>query len=588
MKFFVPEWNDRVDADYNFITDEHSGKPSERNSNYIWHIFGWRNVPIDGVLISRAKAEETKSKYKEMRENGFYEYMDLPSNIETISDCGAFDYIEEDEPRYEPKDMMEFYSDLNIDTGVTIDHLITKKDQEDKEYRYNITIDNAKEMFDLWEENSDYYENFRLMGAIQGWDPNSYAKSAKELLDYGFRYIGIGGVAKAQTDQIENIIKKVGEEVKHFEKENGEKIDIHLFGFAKDSLFDVAARCGVTSFDSASMLRRAWLGVSNNYHKSNGKQYGGLRVRYAKSVVRNIKKSAKKKKENSEDLTDLESLALEDEENLKKRIKKKEQIALEALRKYDDRKLDFNQAFSALKEYEEISGDPGKNLEYYKETLNDRPWEDCDCPICTKLGIEVAIFRGNNRNRRRGFHNTNVFYREFRKKIPKVLVFSNCSNTKKNTNNKIPAYKRYSESSNFKTFWNQVHDLPIIDIGVLSAKYGLILHYEKIPEYDYKIQEEDVPRFVDELEEKLVRYDKVFFHGLGLYRKVVEKVVENIKTDIDIYPKNKYTDRDSLDIIEYKKQAKKLREDILEYFRYEKCFVPKYHDQSKLKQFKEE
>ncbi len=44
-------------------------------------------------------------------------------------------------------------------------------------------------------------------------------------------------------------------------------------------------------------------------------------------------------------------------------------------------------------------------------TLEDRPWEKCGCEICQRWGIEVIIFRGNNRNRRRGFHNTYVFYR---------------------------------------------------------------------------------------------------------------------------------------------------------------------------------
>jgi hypothetical protein len=45
-----------------------------------------------------------------------------------------------------------------------------------------------------------------------------------------------------------------------------------------------------------------------------------------------------------------------------------------------------------------------------QRTLEDRPWERCSCAICTQVGIEVVIFRGNNRNRRRGFHNTHVFY----------------------------------------------------------------------------------------------------------------------------------------------------------------------------------
>ena len=37
------------------------------------------------------------------------------------------------------------------------------------------------------------------------------------------------------------------------------------------------------------------------------------------------------------------------------------------------------------------------------------------CEICQKWGVEVAVFRGNNRNRRRGFHNTYVFYKIFQK-----------------------------------------------------------------------------------------------------------------------------------------------------------------------------
>ena len=49
-------------------------------------------------------------------------------------------------------------------------------------------------------------------------------------------------------------------------------------------------------------------------------------------------------------------------------------------------------------------------IHYYKRVLVDQPWKKCDCPICKNIGIDVAIFRGNNRNRRRGFHNVQVFY----------------------------------------------------------------------------------------------------------------------------------------------------------------------------------
>lgn len=59
-------------------------------------------------------------------------------------------------------------------------------------------------------------------------------------------------------------------------------------------------------------------------------------------------------------------------------------------------------------------------MELYEKTLQEKPWEKCGCTICKDIGIEVVIFRGNNRNRRRGFHNTYLFYnrlKEMREKI---------------------------------------------------------------------------------------------------------------------------------------------------------------------------
>jgi hypothetical protein len=43
-------------------------------------------------------------------------------------------------------------------------------------------------------------------------------------------------------------------------------------------------------------------------------------------------------------------------------------------------------------------------------TLEDRPWNDCGCAICRAAGVEVIIFRGSNRNKRRGFHNLGVYH----------------------------------------------------------------------------------------------------------------------------------------------------------------------------------
>ncbi len=62
------------------------------------------------------------------------------------------------------------------------------------------------------------------------------------------------------------------------------------------------------------------------------------------------------------------------------------------------------EALSALRPYDDLQGRKDMS-EQYRETLADRPWERCDCGVCRSAGVEVILFRGNNRNRRRGFHN---------------------------------------------------------------------------------------------------------------------------------------------------------------------------------------
>lgn len=52
-----------------------------------------------------------------------------------------------------------------------------------------------------------------------------------------------------------------------------------------------------------------------------------------------------------------------------------------------------------------------------ERTLEDQPWKKCSCDICSKVGVEVIIFRSNNHNRRRGFHNLHVYRNHLKKTI---------------------------------------------------------------------------------------------------------------------------------------------------------------------------
>jgi hypothetical protein len=82
------------------------------------------------------------------------------------------------------------------------------------------------------------------------------------------------------------------------------------------------------------------------------------------------------------------------------------------LRSFDQGKETVDHVLDALAEYDHlITPDRASELDEYRRTLEAKPWKDCSCDICRRDGVEVVIFRGNNRNRRRGFHNVFVFYR---------------------------------------------------------------------------------------------------------------------------------------------------------------------------------
>ena len=93
---------------------------------------------------------------------------------------------------------------------------------------------------------------------------------------------------------------------------------------------------------------------------------------------------------------------------------KKEAICLKSLRDYDRGKISLQKALNKVMIYDELMGGNGSLRKKYKRTLTDKPWKKCPCRLCQDTGVDIVIFRRNNRNRRRGFHNTWVFYNKFK------------------------------------------------------------------------------------------------------------------------------------------------------------------------------
>jgi hypothetical protein len=92
------------------------------------------------------------------------------------------------------------------------------------------------------------------------------------------------------------------------------------------------------------------------------------------------------------------------------------------LLQYDNGATSFGEITSILRRHLSERGE-AHYLPYYIATLRDKPWHECDCSLCKALGVNIVIFRGNDRNRRRGFHNVYVFSKLLREGLLKEARF---------------------------------------------------------------------------------------------------------------------------------------------------------------------
>jgi hypothetical protein len=382
LSYFIPDWDDLVDPDYDFLNDEHShGRGHWTNNVYAHQLYP--EPAYDGILVSRLVAEENDEKKERLEHLGVHRFFRVPDTFPIMGDCGAFGYIQEDVPPYQTGEILDYYTRLGFDFGVSIDHLIVAETEGQRQKRYQLTIQNAENFL---REHRRRGLRWQPIGAVQGWDAASYARAARQYVKMGYRYIALGGLVRSKTADILRIVEAVHEVLP-------DDIRVHLFGLARFAAIREFVRLGVTSIDSSSVLRKAWLGSTTNFLTESG-WYSAIRIPQVRDCFR-----AKRLVEAGE-LTAEQLLELERE-------------CLAAVRAYGSRQRRLTSwMLDRLTEYDTLlAGERKGTRERIRRTLEDRPWEMCGCAICARWGVEVAVFRGNNRNRRRGFHNTHVFYR---------------------------------------------------------------------------------------------------------------------------------------------------------------------------------
>jgi hypothetical protein len=531
----VPEWNDRVDPNYDFVSDSHSDAHNQDpalNDVYMWEIFGINKVPFDGLLISRIVIENDKRKYAQVKKEGIHKLLRLPENFEIIGDCGAFGYVNQKAPPFDPLEMLEYYAKVGFNYGVSVDHLVVSKFEKEKDERIKITYDNGVKTLQEWKHR--FRNDFQLILAIQGWEVSDYLRMYRDYVNLGATHLAFGGLARSPTVYIKRIVSNLISEIR-----TSRKVPqyLHFFGLSRPALFPLLTNLeelGVTvGFDSASYLRKAWLSAPSsqlNYLTESGTGYTAIRIPFVNKMPRKQKLGVRP------EINDF-------------MLKELEQECLENLRLYNKGCLSFEVAMKTLSRFNKVIGESPELSEFYKKTLEDEPWKKCNCKICRNIGIEVAIFRGNNRNRRRGFHNTWVFFNVVKnpqlwsnfghkrngktksvlsnlEKGENVLIITECTKQKRGyssstkttaremyTGRLFKSVKRYCEAMGF-------------DYVIISAKYGLLLPEDIIRGYEKVLRtNEDITAIrhsVDSRLPSLIRnYDKIIVIAGEKYRKTL-------------------------------------------------------------------
>src|SRR5258708_19474548 len=102
------------------------------------------------------------------------------------------------------EEILDYYIRLDLDYGVSIDHVSVTDTESEKKARYELTIDNAAEFL---KKHRKAKLPWTPIGAVQGWDAKSYVDAARKNVAMGYEYIGLGGLVRTSTRGIIELLQ---------------------------------------------------------------------------------------------------------------------------------------------------------------------------------------------------------------------------------------------------------------------------------------------------------------------------------------------------------------------------------------------
>lgn len=403
--YFFPDWDDFVYVPFSANDDE----ATQGERTYAHELCGGR-TPFDGILLSLANLLVGKGALHWTNSHDgrirLRRHLRIQRNILLFGDCGAFTYAAQPTPPFSSEQAAELYHKYGFDIGASVDHIPlpelqerrsdgtiikTPLSQSERYARMYLTRNNAEQFLDVCKRRK---YGFVPLGVIQGIGTRSYVDRLQDYLDMGYEHIALGGLVPRSDDDILDIVCAIREALQKRTRSRRNNTWIHLFGILRPKLQPIFRSLGVSSFDSASYFRKSWLRSDQNYlAPDGGRWYGTIRIPISTSKPMRL---AARREGISEDA-----------------LAQMERRCLEAIDNCNSDPTAQSQVTSSINQYGpllERKGEDNHFVEKHELLLSDRPWEQCDCPFCRSAGMHVVVFRGASRNKRRGLHNTWVFY----------------------------------------------------------------------------------------------------------------------------------------------------------------------------------
>lgn len=293
--YFFPDWDDYVTQP--FVHETTDADPAlATTKQYAHEVFGADATPYDGILVSLAQIYTGKGTLSRLdvetaERTDLRKAMKVPQRLLLFGDCGAFSYASEDKPPFSAEDAARLYHRYGFDVGASVDHIplpeIVVEDDKGDLVRRALTEEERFRRMRLTARNAEAFlaacrrhrYKFIPIGVIQGLDTKSYVRYVHKYIDMGYKHIALGGLVPKPDSEIIDICCAVRDAIQTRTRTERENVWLHLFGILRPKIQSSFRLLGVSSFDSASYLRKAWLRSDQNYLAGDGSRwYSAIRV----------------------------------------------------------------------------------------------------------------------------------------------------------------------------------------------------------------------------------------------------------------------------------------------------------------------